>query len=136
MAQANERARLSGRSAVSNGTRLFLQKRGIDYRTLTVRRFKDLIRAYSEEYEVVSEADTSLIRMAAGLTLKSEQLQAAMVRGEHVKEDDLIRLTGTTHRVLSTLKRRANASAPPAPLSFAEQLAQHHDDEHAEGNDD
>jgi hypothetical protein len=48
MPPVNDRARLSGRSAVSNGTLLFLQKTGIDYRTLTVRRFKDLIRSCSE----------------------------------------------------------------------------------------
>jgi len=60
MPPVNDRARLSGRSAVSNGTRLFLQKTGIDYRTLTVRRLKDLIRSCSEDYEVTTEGDQAL----------------------------------------------------------------------------
>src|SRR4051812_22053865 len=119
MPAVNDRARLSGRSAVSNGTRLFLEESGIDYRTLTVRRFKDLIRAYTDEYEITTEGDQSLVRMAAALALRAEQMQAALVRGEHVDSDELNRLTGTLRRALGDLKRRSSDN-PTAPLTLAE----------------
>src|SRR4051812_37277951 len=122
MPPVNDRARLSGRSAVSNGTRLFLEETGIDYRTLTIRRFKDLIRTYSDDYEITTEADQSLVRMAAALALKAEQMQAALVRGEPVDSDKLNRLTGTLHRAL----------APAAPVAD-HWLSTHDNDDEGSG---
>jgi hypothetical protein len=49
------------RSRVSNGT-LLLQ--GIDGRSAPARRFRDLIHSYLEDFDVVSEADETLIRTA------------------------------------------------------------------------
>ena len=68
------------RSRVSNGT-LLLQ--GIDGRSASARRFRDLIRSYGEDFDVASEADETLIRTAAMLTLRCEGMTAAMLRGAH-----------------------------------------------------
>jgi hypothetical protein len=64
----------TNRSRVSNGT-LLLQ--GIDGRSASARRFRDLIRSYSEDFDVVSEADETLVRTAAMLTLALEGMTAA-----------------------------------------------------------
>jgi hypothetical protein len=76
---------------VSNGT-LLLQ--GIDGRSASARRFRDLIRSYLEDFDVVSEADETLIRTAAMLTLGLEGMTAAMVRGERAEGDDVVRMAG------------------------------------------
>ena len=79
------------RSRVSNGT-LLLQ--GIDGRSASARRFRDLIRSYGEDFDVASEADETLIRTAAMLTLRCEGMTAAMLRGERTEGDDIVRMPG------------------------------------------
>ncbi|MHC2367439.1 putative SAM-dependent methyltransferase [Bradyrhizobium diazoefficiens] len=58
------------RSRVTNGTQLLI---GVDGRSPAARRFRDLIRAYEQDYHITSEADRNLARQAATLALKSEQ---------------------------------------------------------------
>jgi hypothetical protein len=58
-----------------------------------------------------------LIRQAAGLTLRTEQMQAAIVRGEAVDNDQLIRLSSTAKRVLEAIRcqgRQAQAGRADA----------------------
>ena len=70
----------TNRSAVSNRSRLL---ENVDGRSATARRFRDICRAYELELGgPVSEVERDLIRQAAGLTLRSEQMQAAIVRGD------------------------------------------------------
>src|ERR1700742_1855742 len=85
----------TNRSRVTNGTRLLV---GVDGRSPTARRFRDLVHAYEAEFESITEVDRNLIRQAALLALKSEQLQAAVVRGEPVDTDTLTNLAGQLRR--------------------------------------
>jgi len=106
------------RSAISNGSRIL---EGVDGRSASARRFKDLVENFSRDLggvDRLSEAEQSLIRQAASLTMRGEQLQAAIVRGEVVDPDELIRLSNTARRCLEGIQRREQ----PKP-SLAEHLA-------------
>ncbi|MGV8954685.1 MAG: hypothetical protein ACOH2M_26545 [Cypionkella sp.] len=98
------RRKRQGRSAVSNGTRMF---DGVDGRSPAARRFRDLVAAYCTDlgraYEVLSEAERNTIRQAATCQLQSETLQAALVRGEKVETDQLVRLARLSMNLLRTL---------------------------------
>jgi len=109
----------TNRSRVTNGTRLLT---GVDGRSAEARRFRDLVRSYESEFESTSEADRNLIRQAALLALKSEHLQAAVVRSEPVDADTLTKLAGQLRRVLGDLRRKAEEQAP-APISLHEHLS-------------
>src|SRR5687768_11729967 len=96
---------LTARSRVTNGK----QFDGVDGRSANARRFRDLVDAFSRDLGGMSqltEADRSLVRQAATLTVRSEQLQAAIVRGEPVDPDELIRLTNTARRTLAGIRRK------------------------------
>lgn len=97
------------RSAVSNGTRLLV---GVDGRSALARRFRDLITELTAEAggrEGLSAAECSGIRQAAAMMLRVEQVQAAIVRGEPVDNDELIRASGELRRLLGALRKRAPA---------------------------
>lgn len=106
------RRKSHGRSAVTNRTRAHLSG---DERTQTARRFRDLVAAYSADFEAdLSEQDLSLVRMAASLTLKAEQMQADQVAGKDVDAETLIKLAGTARRTLDAVSA-ASAASKPAP---------------------
>ena len=109
------------RSMVTNRTRLIA---GVDGRSATARRFRDLIADYTRECggKDLSPAEAWLVRQAAAMTLRAEQLQAAIVLGQPVLADELIRLSSEARRILSRLRRRHSQKAPP--LSLREHLAQ------------
>src|SRR5260370_9974395 len=108
----NAGGRATTRSKVSNGTRLFANTDG---RTSSARRFRDLVQSFEAEFDgALCEADRSLIRQAATLLLKSEQMQEAVVRGESVGSDALIRMASTANRVLVPITPK---SAKPKPES-------------------
>jgi hypothetical protein len=112
-AQGIERS-LTNRSRITNGTRLL---EGIDGRTPSARRFRDLIESFSCDLggmERLTEAERALVKQAASVTIRAEQLQAAIVRGEVVDPDELIRLSNTSRRLLASIRRRA---APKPTLS-------------------
>jgi hypothetical protein len=89
----NVDGRATTRSKVSNGTRLFANTDG---RSRSGRRFRDLVQSFEAEFDGdLSEADRSLIKQAATLLLKSEQMQEAVVRGEPVDSDARIRMAST-----------------------------------------
>jgi undecaprenyl pyrophosphate synthase len=97
---------LTNRSRVTNGTRLI---EGIDGRTPSARRFRDLIESFSCDLggtERLTEAERALVKQAASVTIRAEQLQAAIVRGEAVDPDELIRLSNTSRRLLASIRRR------------------------------
>lgn len=98
---------LTNRSRVTNGTRLL---EGIDGRTPGARRFRDLIDSFASDLggaQDLSEAERALVKQAASVTIRAEQLQAAIVRGEAVDPDELIRLSNTSRRLLASIRRRA-----------------------------
>jgi hypothetical protein len=98
----------ASRSKVSNGSALH---QNVDERSSGARRFRDLVAAFSSDLGDLSEADLALVRTAAALTLKSEQMQAQLAAGEIVDSDALIRLAGTTRRSLASIQARAKPKA-------------------------
>jgi hypothetical protein len=95
----------------------------VDGRSSTARRFRDICHNYEiEAGGDITEVERDLIRQAAGLTLRAEQLQAAIVRGEPVDNDDLIRLSSTAKRLLEAI--RAKAKKKPAGPSLQDYITQ------------
>jgi hypothetical protein len=103
------------RSAVSNLTR-FLDG-VVDGRSANARRFRDLIADFAEPFgglKALTESDRVLVKQAAALALRAESMQAAIVNGEAVDHDALIRLSGEARRILSSIKRRAEKPKLPS----------------------
>jgi len=108
------------RSKVTNGTRLF---QNVDGRSSLARRFRDLVRAYEAEAGgPLTEVERGLIRQAAALTLRSEEMQAAIVRGDDIDNDALIRISGEARRILSSILANAAKNKPATP-SLQDHLA-------------
>jgi hypothetical protein len=122
----------TNRSRVTNGSQLLM---GVDGRSPSARRFRDLVRAYEAEFEVTTELDRGLIRQAALLTLKSEQLQAAVVNGEPVDTEILTNLSGQIRRLLGDVRRKA-AEGQTASPSLHDHLAIHDADDADDGGDE
>ena len=83
---------------------------GVDNRSVGAVRFRRLVRGLAQELggmAALPEADQVAIRQAASLAMRAEQLQAAIVRGDDVNPDELIRLTGASRRALETVRKRA-----------------------------
>ncbi|WP_363347934.1 hypothetical protein [Methylocystis echinoides] len=94
-----------GRSAVSNGTRLFAEP-GVDARTIWARRFRDLCISFANDLgglESLTELQVCLIRRAASLSVASEKLEARLAAGEPVDAEVMSRLTGQLSRVADAL---------------------------------
>ena len=105
---------------VSNGTCLLPD---VDMRSASGRRFRHLVGAYSDELgNNLSEAELSLIRQAVALQLEAERMQAAIVRGEAVDADQLIRVSSTSKRLLNIIAdktgKRDQAAAGPSLLDI------------------
>lgn len=117
---------VNARSKVTNGSRLH-QKGTTDGRSRESRRFADLCASFAAELggAAQSEAARTLIRNAAALALRSEQLQADTIMGRAVDPEEMVRLAHASARLLSVLRRTA---PPPAPeMSFAEKLRLRHE---------
>jgi hypothetical protein len=113
--------RATSRSRISNRSRLLP---GVDGRSATARRFRDICAAYeSEAGGNVTEVERDLIRQAAGLTLRAEQLQGAIVRGEAVDNDELIRLSSTAKRLLEAIRAKAAKNKPTGAAALQEYVA-------------
>jgi hypothetical protein len=112
------------RSKVSNGTRLLA---GVDGRSSTARRFRDLIAELTAEAggaEGLSAAERGAIRQGAAIMLRAEQVQGQIVRGEPVDNDTLIRLSGEARRVLAGVrKRNAEQSSKRTLADYAREKA-------------
>ncbi len=109
------------RAKVSNGSKLLA---GVDGRSSAARRFRDLTADLAHEFSVdLSTAELGLVRQAAALTLRAELLQAAIVRGEPVNADELIRLSSEARRILASLRKRPKAVQR---TSLAEHITQHY----------
>jgi hypothetical protein len=106
------------RAAVSNGSRL--HAKGVDLRTREARRFRDLTLSFAESFggvERLTEAERSLIRSAASLTVQAERLHPQAAAGEAVDLEALTRLSNAQARVLMALKRKTpRPGTAPSPL--------------------
>jgi ribosomal protein L12E/L44/L45/RPP1/RPP2 len=108
------------RSAVSNRSRLH---QAGDARSAGARRFRDLVDALSADLgDNLSEADLAMVRTAAGLTLKSELMQADLAAGKDVDAETLIKLAGTSRRALAAISAKA-ADRKPGGQTLAEYMA-------------
>jgi hypothetical protein len=113
---------LTNRSKVTNGTRLL---DGMDKRSATGRRFRDLCQSYAAPLgglPSLGAADAALIKEAAAKTVLSEQMAASIARGESVDAEQAVRVGNMLQRLLARLDRRAKALVPKGP-SLAEYLA-------------
>src|SRR5215213_4957602 len=117
--------KLPGRSRITNGSHLLP---GTDGRSVWARRFRDLLLLHQQDLggeQAVSEAERSLIRRAAALTVELEHLELRFAENGGASPDELL-LYGTTsntlRRLLQTvgLQRRAR-DITPDPLRYAEQ---------------
>lgn len=110
------------RSAVSNGSRLLAN---VDGRTSSARRFRDLVAAFEGEIGGnLTAVERGLVRQAAALTLRAEQLQADVINGVSVDSDVLIRVSSTAKRILSAIGERAGKRKPAEGLDVDEYLRQ------------
>lgn len=113
------------RSRMSNGSCSLLP--GIDGRSERARRYRDLAMAFSDELggeAAMSEADKAAVRLAAGLTVLSEDMAARIVRGETVDQEQVVRIGNSVSRALATLRRQRAKRAPAAGPDLATYLAE------------
>jgi hypothetical protein len=97
---------------VSNGR---LLSKSVDLRTAAGRRFRHLVQSHIAEFggvDNLTEADLGLIKQSVALQLQAEQMQEAIVRGEKVDADALIRISGISRRLLETISVKAEQSKP------------------------
>jgi hypothetical protein len=104
---------ITTRSAVSNRSRLL---QNVDGRSSSARRFRDLVVAFEAEIGgELTEVERGLVRQAAALTMRAEQLQADIINNVPVDSDALIRISSTAKRILGAIGERAGKRKPPAP---------------------
>ena len=76
-----------------------------DGRTRAVRRFHRLVRAFTEDLGggPLSHSDMALIRNAAALTVRAEQAQEALLTGQAIDDEQLVRLSNASAKILNLL---------------------------------
>jgi hypothetical protein len=80
------------------------------------RRLNRLVRELADDlgFERVTLAERAALSQLALLNLQIELMQAAIVRGEQVSGDELIRLTGAASRMLVSLRKRVRGRGDKA----------------------
>ena len=104
------------RSRITNGSK---QLANVDGRTAAARRYRDLAQSLADDLggaASLTEAQRALVRQAAGMIVRSEQLQAAILRGEIVDNEQLTRLANAATRILTRLGLKKRAVQPPSRL--------------------
>jgi hypothetical protein len=106
------------RSKLTNGRKLLF---GIDGRSAVARRYRDIVRDLTTEAGGASGlAESSTVRQCAAIMLRAELLQSAIVAGEDVDNDILIRLSSEVRRLMASLRKQ---SQPRAHIPLRERLA-------------
>jgi hypothetical protein len=113
------------RSAVSNHSDLLP---GLDGRSATARRFRDLVNAFVADMgglDRCSEIRLGLVRRLAATTVQAEMLEARMVNGEQIDIATLCTLASTTVRLSQRLglERRARNMTPSVGQYLAARTA-------------
>ena len=90
---------------------------GLDGRSATARRFRDLVNAFVADMgglDRCSEIKLGLLRRLAAATVQAELLEARMVNGEQIDIGQLCTLASTTVRIASRLglERRTKPVLP------------------------
>ena len=122
---------LTVRSAITNDP---LKLRGVDGRSETARRFRDVAIALTDDCggaDRLSEPTRLLIRQAAMLTIQVEQLQAKIVAGEDVDHEQVIRLSNVLTRVLAALglKKCQRRDTGPSLADYLQSISDRQDTE-------
>jgi hypothetical protein len=87
-----------------------------DGRSSGARRYRAIVAAFTAEIgHNLTESESGLVRQAAALALRCEQLQAAIVRGEAVDDDLLVRISGPSKRLLGAISVRSQGKKPSGP---------------------
>jgi hypothetical protein len=87
----------------------------------SIRRFNDLVTQFTREVgRELLAGEREMVRQAAAIMLRAEQLQAGLVKGEPVNPDELIRLSSEARRALRTIKASVKKpGALPTPLPWS-----------------
>jgi hypothetical protein len=68
----------------------------------------------------LTEAQRALVRQAAALTVQSEKLQSAMIRGEAIDDEQMTRVANSLSRTLHRLgRKRAQTKLGPLADHFS-----------------
>ena len=102
-----------------------LRMPGVKSHSADGRRFRDLMRAYSESLgglDAIGAADIALVREAVSKTMLSEAMAGSLARGEAVDAEQATRIGNTLSRLLRQLEQRARALSeskrrPSSPLA-------------------
>jgi hypothetical protein len=103
------------RSRITNGKQMLA---GIDGRSAEARRYRDLAMSFADDLggaAVLTEAQRALVFQAAALSVQSEKLQAAMIRGEDVSDEQMTRVANSLSRLVGKLEKvglRRRSKAP------------------------
>ena len=113
------------RSAVTNHKDLLP---GLDGRSATARRFRDLVNAFVADMgglDCCSQIKLGLVRRLAATTVQAEMLEARMVNGEAIDIATLCTLASTTVRLSQRLglERRARNVTPSVGQYLATRTA-------------
>lgn len=91
----------------------------VDGRSAAARRFRRLCREFAADLggeDSLTAAERALIEQAAAMTMTAQDAQAALLRGETVDTDGLVRLGNCSARLLSALgvqrRKRRPAHVP------------------------
>jgi hypothetical protein len=109
----------TARSRVTNGKELLAN---IDGRSTEARRYRDLCFSFADDLSGaagLTESQRALVRQAAALSVQREKLQAAMIRGEDVSDEQMTRVANSLSRTLSRLGRK-RVQKPPTVLEYLE----------------
>lgn len=104
------------RSAISNGSWLL---EGVDNRSALGRRYRDLCMSFADDLggaASLNEPQRALIRQVAAVTVESEKLQAAIVKGESVDHENLVRLNNLQSRLVRQLDIKPKGQKPKRSL--------------------
>ncbi|MBF0678554.1 MAG: hypothetical protein IR164_06420 [Devosia sp.] len=115
--------KLSHRSAVANGTRLFVE--GLDGRSALARRYRDLLATFAADMGGdPSEAQKQLIRRAASLSVWCEAVEVKLANGEDVEISQLTTATNSLRRILQDIGfERATKDVTPSIEQYMEYRA-------------
>jgi len=84
----------------------------VDGRTLAAKRYRALLEVCEAEFGAAqSSADRELYKTWVLLALHREQMEAALVRGDAIDHDALVRTSSEARRVWSALQSRAEGAA-------------------------
>src|SRR6476646_7373720 len=113
----------TARSAISNGSAILP---GVDGRSTWVRRLRDLIGLHLSDLggdKAVSEAERSIIRRVATLTVELERMEAGFAVAGEAQPDQLDlyqRTANSLRRLLEAIGlQRRSRDVTPDPLEYA-----------------